>query len=102
MLHDDDRLKPNYIETIFQILESYSDTSVSAVGVAHDIIDSSGRIIMHSKIRHSCYLISPYDLFFDIVSLPIMGILLNREAAILYGGFDDDFFPAQMHIFYVN
>lgn len=93
MLHDDDRLKPNYIETIFQILESYSDTSISAVGVAHDIIDSSGRIIMHSKIRHSCYLISPYDLFFDIASLPIMGILLNKEAAILYGGFDDDFFP---------
>lgn len=93
MLHDDDRLKPNYIETIFQILDSYPNTSISAIGVAHDIIDSSGEITTHSRVKHSCYLISPTDLFFDIVSLPIMGVLLNREEAILHGGFDDDFFP---------
>jgi len=94
MLHDDDRLKPEYVETMFQTLNTYSNLPVVEIGVAHDYINELNQITTYAEIDNSIKVVGAQDFFFDINSIHICGAFFNRDAVIRLGGFDDSFYPA--------
>lgn len=109
ILHDDDTIEPDYIETMLK--EAKSNDEISCIGCAHTIIDeydhimadkqSMFREIAKKLLTREFYNIYEKD-FFYTHPINIMGLLLNKEKAIECGGFDNRWFPTSDYVFILN
>ena len=94
LLHDDDRLKSNYVETVLAVIDKHGD-SIGCLGTLHDDIDENGNILRgadgESGIVNS---ITAKDFYKQVTPIHIAGLIMNREKVIEIGGFDENFYPA--------
>lgn len=105
MLHDDDKLKPNYIETIMNAIDTLPDCS--GVGVELEMINDKSEVINTKLNDGEIELLSTLDFYFSTCPVNIEGFAFKRDIAMGIGGFDENFYPAadsnyicKMHVLY--
>lgn len=92
MLHDDDRLRPDFIETIMNAIDKCPNCN--GVGVELEIINDRGEVT-NSKIGNgdTC-LLKTTDFYLCTCPVNIEGFAFKRQLAIDIGGFDENYYPA--------
>lgn len=95
LLHDDDRLKPNYVETVLTVADKYGD-SIGCLGTLHDDIDENGNIL-RGAVENTGAIneISTEDFYRQITPINIAGLMMDRYKVMDIGGFNEDFYPSQ-------
>ena len=102
IISDDDLLKPNWLSVMWEVKDKLQDPIVIGCDVGFNkkeyyryeffkkfINFNDKKILSKTKIRK----LSDIDYFIEMPHLGSLGILLNRKAAIEYGGFNKDFHP---------
>lgn len=102
ILHDDDTLHSDYVETLGKFVRN-GGTNVAAIGCAAERIDENGqppvitRFVALRKLW-AYFLVGRYsaiklkDMYYRNL-LRIVGLLINKEFALEIGGFDEKYGP---------
>lgn len=109
ILHDDDMIEADYIESMMKIVDKYPDAA--AIGCDYYEIDSESKIIsdnitlLHRVLnrlsKDKIYKINLRDMYY-IHPINIMGCFINRKKSVEIGGFDDRWYPVSDYIFLLN
>lgn len=109
ILHDDDIIENNYIDTMVKVVKNYPDAA--AIGCDYNEINSAGeKLSSVSSLLHRVYdrfsrdkvcKIEIKDMYY-VHPINIMGCLLNRKKAIEAGGFDGKWYPTSDYVFLLN
>lgn len=109
ILHDDDLIEPDYIDEMMRVVNKNSE--LICIGCDHKEIDINGKPIIRKesilrKITNKIEVNKIFEIqimdMYCVHPIDIMGSLLNREAAIETGGFDERWYPISDYIFLLN
>ena len=92
ILHDDDKLKPDYIDCVLNIINDYSDCV--AMGVEHDLINGESEVTEEGFTNDTVKKMSFANFYFQPAPVSIAGFVFKKDAAVDIGGFDEDYYPA--------
>ena len=92
MLHDDDKMKPDYIETIMNAIELLP--ACNGIGVDLEIINDKSEVVNTKVNDGEINLLSTLDFYFSTCPVNVEGFAFKREIAMELGGFDENFYPA--------
>jgi glycosyltransferase involved in cell wall biosynthesis len=107
LLHDDDLLKNNYIETISKYLHRKSNIGCICVsfnqinppfGLAEETLKANHLKLLIKKwvFKNKLYKIPDGDNYFlhrNVFGPPTCGIIFNRDMCLQSGGWNEDYFP---------
>ena len=92
MLHDDDKLMPDYVETILNIITAYPDCV--GVGVDHNYINDSSEVFIQGVDFGGVKKLKTKDYYLDVCPTHIAGFAFKKDEAMDIGGFDEDYYPS--------
>ena len=92
ILHDDDKMKPDYVEDVLKIIANNQDCV--AVGVEREWINSASEMIDAGFANGKIKKLSIKDFYFSTCPVSIVGLAFRKESAMNIGGFDEDYYPA--------
>jgi glycosyltransferase involved in cell wall biosynthesis len=91
ILHDDDMLHIQYVETAQKILKIYPDVGGFAVKARVGEIEWDG-LFRKTTITKDIKILKEAFFFFSHLT-PFVGVMLNRDKALELGGFVKDYYP---------
>ena len=92
ILHDDDKMKPDYIENVLNVISENRDCV--AVGVDHELIDDASEVTDAGLADGKVKRLSMTDFYFTTCPVSIAGFVFKKDIAMDMGGFDEDYYPA--------
>ncbi|SFY35756.1 glycosyltransferase family 2 protein [Janthinobacterium sp. TB1-E2] len=112
ILHDDDFLKSNYLESMFELLKKSNGNKLLSCNIDIDdqrfesdsgkksrFLKSVKKLILNKK-RVTVKEISIKDYFYRNRHMGTLGVLFSRENAIKIGGFDAAEYPSADYFFF--
>ncbi|WP_028130321.1 glycosyltransferase [Selenomonas sp. AE3005] len=92
ILHDDDKMKPDYVENILNVTKINSDCV--AIGVEHELINAESEVTDVGLYDGKVKKLSMIDFYFKTCPVSIAGFAFRKNEAMAMGGFDEDYYPA--------
>ncbi|MCI1733394.1 MAG: glycosyltransferase [Bacteroidales bacterium] len=95
LLHDDDVLYPNFIDTVVPILMKHP--SIGILKPSNSFSYSPHNVVGEPKLHR----VIPLDFYYgNVIGVP-SGIVMSREKLLNAGGFNQDFYPSLDYCFFV-